>query len=152
MPLKARFLKSLEPLIKQKRAILSSPCADDEKVLQINALKVNIDGKLCSLDDLALTFVINPPSKIFEYAEAELIENGAEIYVTIDNVEDYYNKALEFYLDLGIRQQVLSTAFLFQICLQFKIVSFREGFNSVFPLSSLAIFNAEEVQVIKLQI
>lgn len=106
MPLKARFLKSLEPLIKQKRAILSSPCADDEKVLQINALKVNIDGKLCSLDDLALTFVINPPSKIFEYAEAELIENGAEIYVTIDNVEDYYNKALEFYLDLGIRQQV----------------------------------------------
>lgn len=58
--------------------------------------------------DLSLTFAVNPPSKIFNYTCAELIENGADTEVTEENVGLYVEKCIDFYLNTGIREQVNS--------------------------------------------
>jgi hypothetical protein len=55
---------------------------------------------------LALSFAVNPPSTIFPYISAELIENGCMKEVTAQNVELYIEKCIDFYLNTGIREQV----------------------------------------------
>ncbi|KAF9148664.1 Ubiquitin fusion degradation protein 4, partial [Mortierella sp. AD010] len=55
---------------------------------------------------------------------------GANIPVTIYNVEEYINLTLDFTVGQGIRAQVSS---------------FREGFNSVFSIQNLAGFRSGEL-------
>lgn len=49
---------------------------------------------------------MNPPSSVFQYEEHELIQGGAHVDVTVDNIELYLGKCVDFYLNSGIRQQV----------------------------------------------
>lgn len=107
-PIKAAFLKSLFSLVERKKEILNSKHLNDtERSEAISLLKIKLnDGNECALEDLALTFVINPPSKVFTYKKIELIENGSNIYVTINNVESYLKKCKDFYLNHGIYEQV----------------------------------------------
>lgn len=109
-PLKAAFLRSLKQLIKQKHEILADKNLNEtEKQKKISKLliKINQNSTACKLEDLSLTFVINPPSSVFKFKEVELVENGSVIEVNIENVEEYLEKCLNFYLNIGIREQVI---------------------------------------------
>uniref|UniRef100_A0A915MQ67 E3 ubiquitin-protein ligase n=1 Tax=Meloidogyne javanica TaxID=6303 RepID=A0A915MQ67_MELJA len=77
-PEKAKLLKSLiEYNLKIKEL---NNKEDSEKIL------LQFGDSECSLEDLSLTFAVNPPSKVFPYLHAELIENGLNIDVTLENV------------------------------------------------------------------
>lgn len=107
-PLKAAFLSSIKDLIERKKKILAKiDLSEAKKREKISKLTIRLENDVeCNLEDLSLTFVINPPSKIFAFKQVELVENGGEIDVTIDNVEEYLEKCVDFYLNVGIRAQV----------------------------------------------
>uniref|UniRef100_A0A1I7V093 E3 ubiquitin-protein ligase n=1 Tax=Caenorhabditis tropicalis TaxID=1561998 RepID=A0A1I7V093_9PELO len=131
-PVKGSFLKELLALAQRKRLIENDSALDQtSKRLKIAELKLHIKGSSCSVEDLALNFTVNPPSKVFQYSEMELVEGGGDIDVTVDNVEQYVEKCEQFYLNTGISSQIRS---------------FREGFDRVFPLSTLRAYSPEEVQ------
>ncbi|CAD5227639.1 unnamed protein product [Bursaphelenchus xylophilus] len=132
-PHKARFLRSVQRLCQQKAQIRAEKSLSPaEKLKKINQLRLVFDGNHeCSVEDLNLTFVLNPPSSVFNYSEYELIPGGGSVDVTVDNIELYLGKCVDFYLNSGIRKQVMA---------------FREGFDFVFPLRALKPFSAAEVQ------
>ncbi|CAD5221557.1 unnamed protein product [Bursaphelenchus okinawaensis] len=131
-PHKARFLRAVQRLCQEKAQIrMDKFLSPEDKAKQINNLRLKFNGIECSVEDLNLTFVLNPPSAVFKYSEHELIPNGASTDVTVDNIELYLGKCVDFYLNSGIRKQV---------------TAFREGFDFVFPLRSLKPFSAIEVQ------
>ncbi|CAJ0573765.1 unnamed protein product, partial [Mesorhabditis spiculigera] len=131
-PIKGRFLKELSSLAARKRALESDDTIDTiAKRRRYDELMLNIGGARCKIDDLGLNFTVNPPSAVFQYKEMELIEGGADMDVTMENVELYVEKCSDYYLNSGIVEQVRA---------------FREGFDRVFPLRSLRSFTPEEVQ------
>lgn len=132
-PHKANFLRELNNLVERKRRInCDEQLPSNAKRQRLEELRLKLGDTECAVEDLALTFALNPPSSVFAYRDHELIPNGAEIDVTVENVELYLEKCLDFYLNTGIRQQVSA---------------FRQGFDMVFPLRSLISFSPEEVQV-----
>ncbi|KJH41368.1 HECT-domain protein [Dictyocaulus viviparus] len=131
-PVKGGFLKELRALAQRKRAIENEPMLDREaKRRKIDELKLCIHGTRCRVEDLALNFTVNPPSSVFDYEEMELIEGGADMDVTMDNVELYVQKCADFYLNTGIINQMRA---------------FRDGFDRVFGLRALRSYSPEEVQ------
>ncbi len=67
------------------------------------------------------------------YDDIELVENGAEIEVRLENLEEYVTSLLRFYLvETNLKQ----------------IVAFREGFSQVFPLENMRCFNSSEMEII----
>jgi len=62
--------------------------------------------------------------------EHELMAGGADVLLTLDNVEEYTERLSRFILDTGISAQVNAL---------------REGFCEVFPIEKLAIFTPVEV-------
>ena len=75
------------------------------------------------VEDLGLDFTL-PGYPI------ELMENGADTAVTIDNVDVYVNRVLDFTLGSGVQRQV---------------DAFRAGFSEVFPYSALRAFTPDEL-------
>ncbi|KHN87510.1 E3 ubiquitin-protein ligase HECTD1 [Toxocara canis] len=131
-PMKGRVLKELSALAHRKRAVETDQSVDrDAKRRRIENLTLNINGTECRVEDLSLSFSVNPPSSVFTYSEMELVEGGSNMEVTNENVDLYVDKCTEFYLNAGICDQ---------------ISAFREGFDLVFPLRSLRMFAPEEVQ------
>ncbi|CAL2040217.1 unnamed protein product [Caenorhabditis brenneri] len=131
-PVKGSFLKELIALAHRKRTIESDSTLDHTaKRMKISELKLHMKGSSCRIEDLALNFTVNPPSKVFQYSEMELVDGGGDIDVTLDNVEHYVEKCEQFYLNNGIAHQMRA---------------FREGFDRVFPLSTLRAYSPEEVQ------
>ncbi|KAI6206878.1 HECT-type E3 ubiquitin transferase [Aphelenchoides besseyi] len=133
---KAKFLRSVQQICIEKLRIRSNTqLTSEQKQREMSELRLQFNGGStaheCRIEDLGLTFVINPPSTVFNYEEHELIPNGSNVDVTVDNVELYLGKCVDFYLNSGIRQQV---------------AAFREGFDSVFPLRSLKMLTPHEVQ------
>lgn len=84
--------------------------------------RIEVDGVL--IEDLGLDFTL--PG----YPAIELIENGANIPVTLDNVAVYLDKVIDFTLGGGVRRQ---------------IGAFRAGFSQVFPYSALRAFTPAEL-------
>lgn len=82
------------------------------------------------LEDLCITFVHTPSSKVHNYLEHPLIEGGADIELSIENVELYVALRCEFMLHLGVSTQ---------------LEAFRDGFCEVFPMENLSIFTPKEV-------
>ena len=76
------------------------------------------------VEDLGLDFTL--PG----YPAIELINNGANIPVTIDNVTNYVDKVVDFTLGSGVQRQ---------------IEAFRAGFSQVFPYSALRAFTPSEL-------
>uniref|UniRef100_A0A0N4U4Z7 E3 ubiquitin-protein ligase n=1 Tax=Dracunculus medinensis TaxID=318479 RepID=A0A0N4U4Z7_DRAME len=131
-PMRGNVLKALAKFIAGKRAIESNRSLNLlKKKEKLQELKVEINGTFCRVEDLSLTFAVNPSSSVFSYAELELIEKGADTNVTVDNVDSYLDNCIDFFLVDGIRNQ---------------IEAMRRGFDLVFPLKSLRLFTAEEVQ------
>ena len=84
----------------------------------------NIRFQDCTVEDLALDFTL--PG----YPSIELIENGAQITVTIDNVGQYVRTVLDLTLGSGVKRQ---------------IEAFSAGFSEVFPYSALRAFTPDEL-------
>ncbi|KAL1966277.1 hypothetical protein VTN77DRAFT_4630 [Rasamsonia byssochlamydoides] len=84
--------------------------------------KIEIDG--VRVEDLGLDFTL--PG----YPSIELIPNGSNIAVTIDNVDVYVDRVIDMTLGSGVRRQ---------------IEAFRTGFSQVFPYSALRAFTPNEL-------
>ncbi|XP_038107081.1 E3 ubiquitin-protein ligase Ufd4 isoform X3 [Culex quinquefasciatus] len=131
-PIRYEFLKELQELVQQKQNIeQNDDLSSEEKLLQISELKFNTKTGSVALEDLALTFTYLPSSKNYGYQSADLIPNGANIDVTINNVEEYCNLTINFCLQEGISKQ---------------LAAFHRGFCEVFPLNKLAAFTPEEIR------
>jgi E3 ubiquitin-protein ligase TRIP12 len=79
------------------------------------------------IDDLCLDFTL-PGSP-----EIELISNGAQVALTIDNVDLYLERVVDMTLGSGVRRQV---------------DAFRAGFSEVFPYSALSAFTPDELCIL----
>jgi len=76
------------------------------------------------IDDLGLDFTL--PG----YPAIELVPNGSNIPVTMDNVGQYLDKVIDLTLGSGVQRQV---------------DAFRVGFSQVFPYSALKAFTPNEL-------
>ncbi|KAI5196419.1 hypothetical protein E4T38_08498 [Aureobasidium subglaciale] len=115
---------SLKPLVRCARAkqeIQEDPSLTPEQKVQAIS---NIRIKDASIEDLGLDFTL--PG----YPAIELQPKGAEIDVTIDNVELYVEKVIDFTLGRGVQKQV---------------DAFSAGFSQVFPYSALKAFTPDEL-------
>ncbi|KAG9957472.1 hypothetical protein KCU61_g9094, partial [Aureobasidium melanogenum] len=115
---------SLKPLVRCARA--KQDIQEDEIMTaeqKAQAIK-DIKIKDASIEDLGLDFTL--PG----YPTIELQPNGAEIDVTIDNVELYVEKVIDFTLGQGVQKQV---------------DAFCTGFSQVFPYSALKAFTPDEL-------
>ena len=54
----------------------------------------------------SLDFTFNPPSSVYGYDQVELKPSGADIIVTIENIEEYIELVSEFCMGSGIRLQL----------------------------------------------
>lgn len=133
---RARFLKQLKELAAQKKKITQDlNLSPDMRAHQIQNLCLSFDtanGVPVLLEDLALTFTYAPGSNIFGFNEVELVANGADIEVSIENVEEYIELTTSFCLEKGVSRQ---------------LEAFREGFDTVFPMEKLSAFCPEEIRV-----
>ncbi|KAL9034161.1 MAG: hypothetical protein Q9214_007172, partial [Letrouitia sp. 1 TL-2023] len=88
-----------------------------------NAIR-NIQFRGAKIDSLGLDFTL--PG----YPSIELIPNGSEVPVTIENVASYVEKVIDMTLGSGVQRQV---------------DAFRQGFSQVFPYSALKAFTPSEL-------
>jgi E3 ubiquitin-protein ligase TRIP12 len=117
----ARSLKMIKQFVMAKKEIDEDPGRNAaQKVADTEAIVIN-DVKI---DDLTLDFTL--PG----YPEIELIANGSQIRVTIDNVDSYLERVIDMTLGSGVRRQV---------------DAFRTGFSQVFPYSALSAFTPDEL-------
>nr|XP_049465855.1 E3 ubiquitin-protein ligase Ufd4 isoform X1 [Anopheles coluzzii]XP_049465856.1 E3 ubiquitin-protein ligase Ufd4 isoform X1 [Anopheles coluzzii]XP_049465858.1 E3 ubiquitin-protein ligase Ufd4 isoform X1 [Anopheles coluzzii] len=131
-PIRYQFLRELQELVQQKQAIEQNDAlSSEEKLQQISELKLNTKTGCVALEDLALTFTYLPSSRNYGYASADLLPNGANIDVTINNVEEYCNLTVAFCLQEGIAKQ---------------LAAFHRGFCEVFALNKLAAFTPDEIR------
>lgn len=86
--------------------------------------KLEFDG--CTIADLGIDFVL--PSH-----NVELMRNGRATHVTIHNLHQYMNLVTHWYLVEGVSRQM---------------ESLREGFESVFPIQNLRMFQPDELEAV----
>ncbi|UJR08940.1 hypothetical protein I4U23_013192 [Adineta vaga] len=99
--------------------IENSPCTNS---FDENDERLYLDG--CKIDDLSLVFTL--PG----YSNIELKRNGKDCLVTIYNLDEYINLVVYWTLVEGVRRQ---------------FESFRDGFNSIFPIHHLKCFYPDEL-------
>ena len=117
----ASSLKLIKQFVLAKRKIDESPRLSPAQ--KINALQIlQIQG--ATVQDLGLDFTL--PG----YPTIELIENGSNIPVTLDNISTYLEKVIDLTLGSGVERQ---------------INEFRAGFSQVFPYSALKAFTPAEL-------
>lgn len=132
-PVRATFLKQIKELIKQKHKIMQDHTLSPEvKAHQIQNLSLHHSSGPVSLGDLALTFTYSPSSEVYGFESVNLVPNGTDIEVTIENVEEYAELTSAFCLELGLARQ---------------LDAFYKGFSQVFPMEKLAAFSPDEVAV-----
>lgn len=120
-PQLASSLQLIKKFVAAKRAIdTDSKLSAAQKVSAISA--VTVDG--VDIGDLGLDFTL--PG----YETIELIPNGADVSVTIENVDLYLEKVIDMTLSTGVQRQV---------------DAFRAGFTEVFPYSALSAFTPDEL-------
>ena len=117
----ATSLKLLKQFAHLKRKIDESTQLNAVQRLHA-ANKIEIRG--ARVDDLGLDFTL--PG----YPAIELIGNGANIPVTIENIGLYVERVIDFTLGSGIQRQV---------------EAFQAGFSQVFPYSALRAFTPSEL-------
>lgn len=131
--IRANFLKQIRDLAKQKQKIMQDHNLSAEvRAHQIQNLCLNHPSGAVLLEDLALTFTYSPSCSAFGYSALELVSNGADIEVNIENIEEYAELTTAFCLDRGIARQ---------------LEAFHKGFSLVFPMEKLAAFSPDEMRV-----
>lgn len=121
-PVVAKSFRQLEDVVRQKQRILADKSHTKES-RQLALDNVTMEG--CSIDDLALDLTLPGAANI------ELKKGGKDIPVTLDNLEEYL-------------QLVVHWSLVESVSRQFE--AFREGFESIFPLSTLQSFYPEELE------
>ncbi|XP_072317895.1 E3 ubiquitin-protein ligase TRIP12 isoform X2 [Eucyclogobius newberryi] len=120
-PAVAKSIQHLEDIIRQKRR-LEQDRSQTRETLQQALESLNMNG--CSVEDLGLDFTL--PG----FPNIELKKGGKDVAVTIYNLEEYLRLVVYWTLNEGVSRQ---------------FESFREGFESVFPLHHLQYFYPEEL-------
>ncbi|KAK4135006.1 hypothetical protein BT67DRAFT_289064 [Trichocladium antarcticum] len=120
-PVVARSLMTIKRFALAKKEIDEDPKRNAaQKVTDTE----NIVVDKIQIDDLYLDFTL--PG----YPEIELIPNGSQTRLSIDNVDLYLEKVIDMTLGTGVRRQV---------------DAFRAGFSQVFPYSALSAFTPDEL-------
>ncbi|XP_047449557.1 E3 ubiquitin-protein ligase TRIP12 isoform X3 [Mugil cephalus] len=120
-PSVAKSIQHLEDIIRQKKR-LEQDRSQTRETLQQALESLNMNG--CSVEDLGLDFTL--PG----FPNIELKKGGKDVPVTIYNLEEYLRLVVYWTLNEGVSRQ---------------FESFREGFESVFPLHHLQYFYPEEL-------
>nr|XP_023422794.1 E3 ubiquitin-protein ligase TRIP12 [Cavia porcellus] len=120
-PVVARSVCHLEDIVRQKKR-LEQDKSQTKESLQYALETLTMNG--CSVEDLGLDFTL--PG----FPNIELKKGGKDIPVTIHNLEEYLRLVIFWALNEGVSRQ---------------FDSFRDGFESVFPLSHLQYFYPEEL-------
>lgn len=120
-PVVARSLMTIKKFALAKKEISEDP---NRTAAQKVADTANIVIDNITIDDLYLDFTL--PG----YPEIELIPNGSQTRLTIDNVDLYLERVIDMTLGSGVRRQV---------------DAFRAGFSQVFPYSALSAFTPDEL-------
>ncbi|XP_048588238.1 E3 ubiquitin-protein ligase TRIP12 isoform X2 [Nematostella vectensis] len=120
-PVLAKSISQLQGLVRQKHRLEKDSSLTPES-LQLAVENLTLDG--ASVEDLGLDFVL--PG----YTNIELKKNGRNIPVTIHNLEKYIKLVVHWTLVEGVERQMQA---------------FQEGFDSVFPLTNLKGFSADEM-------
>ncbi|XP_008200479.2 E3 ubiquitin-protein ligase TRIP12 isoform X1 [Tribolium castaneum] len=116
-------LKKMHAVVRQRDAILQDPnLTPEQKEEEVE--KLEFDG--CPISELGLDFVL-PGHNV------ELIKNGKSTHVTIHNLHLYIKLVTHWMLVEGVNRQM---------------ESLREGFESVFPLQNLRVFQPEELEAV----
>ena len=117
----ARSLKILKKYVAAKQRLDEDVrLSDVQKAAKIDQIRIN-DAKI---EDLGLDFTL--PG----YPNIELTEGGADVAVTMENINAYIRKVIEVTLSSGVQRQV---------------DAFRAGFSQVFPYSALKAFTPDEL-------
>ncbi|KAF2198423.1 hypothetical protein GQ43DRAFT_443363 [Delitschia confertaspora ATCC 74209] len=125
-------VKSVDPELESSLRVLKS-YANEKKRIEENgdlspAQKLeairDITSKGARVEDLCLDFTL--PG----YPQIELVENGRDKLVTIENVNLYIDKIIDLTVGSGVHRQV---------------DAFRAGFSQVFPYSALKAFTPDEL-------
>lgn len=120
-PVLARSLKHIRRFAVAKKEIDEDPARTPaQKVADTE--NITIDG--ARLDDLCLDFTL--PG----YPNIELVANGSQVKLTMENVDQYLERVVDATLGSGVRRQV---------------DAFRAGFSQVFPYSALRAFTPDEL-------
>ncbi|MGH0122408.1 UNVERIFIED_CONTAM: hypothetical protein FKN15_044761 [Acipenser sinensis] len=119
----AKSIHHLEDIIRQKKK-LEQDRTQSRESLQQSLEGLNMNG--CSVEDLGLDFTL--PG----FPNIELKKGGKDVTVNIHNLEEYLRLVVFWTLNEGVSRQ---------------FESFREGFESVFPLQHLQYFYPEELVV-----
>ncbi|XP_076844907.1 E3 ubiquitin-protein ligase TRIP12 isoform X2 [Brachyhypopomus gauderio] len=117
----AKSIQHLEDIIRQKKR-LEQDQSHTRETLQQALESLNMNG--CSVEDLGLDFTL--PG----FPNIELKKGGKDVPVTIHNLEEYLRLVVYWTMNEGVSRQ---------------FESFREGFESVFPLHHLQYFYPEEL-------
>ncbi|XP_042195203.1 E3 ubiquitin-protein ligase TRIP12 isoform X3 [Callorhinchus milii] len=120
-PVVAKSVCHLEDITKQKSK-LEQDRSQSKECLQQALESLNMNG--CSVEDLGLDFTLPGHPNI------ELKKGGKDTSVTIHNLEEYLRLVVYWTLNEGVSKQ---------------FDSFRDGFESVFPLHHLQYFYPEEL-------
>ncbi|XP_073824556.1 ubiquitin fusion-degradation 4-like isoform X2 [Musca autumnalis] len=133
-PIRYEFIKEIQDLLARKQAIESDlNISPEQRQLAIADLKLRTrNGTEVKLDDMALTFTYLPSSSVYGYEYVELIPNGEDVDVNINNLEEYCDSLINFCLQDGIAKQ---------------LDAFHSGFCEVFPLKKLAAFSPAEARM-----
>ncbi|KNC98468.1 uncharacterized protein SPPG_06169 [Spizellomyces punctatus DAOM BR117] len=119
-----KSLLDLKKYVHIKRSLEADPTLSPaERAARIS----NITVKGARLEDLFLDFTL--PG----YPSAELIPNGKDIALTLDNLEHYIDRVVEMTVGEGVQRQV---------------EAFRRGFDRVFPAADLRSFTVQELAVL----
>ncbi|XP_034937703.1 E3 ubiquitin-protein ligase HECTD1 isoform X2 [Chelonus insularis] len=127
-PIRGNFLKEIQALVNRRARTVSEEYSSSEE--DVNRI-THPSGTSIAIEDLGLTMSYLPGSKVFEHDHAELVNQGSEIPVTIENVHEYAELTIDYCLNRGIARQ---------------LESFRAGFSKVFPMEKLHAFSPEEVR------
>ncbi|XP_029471280.1 E3 ubiquitin-protein ligase TRIP12 isoform X5 [Rhinatrema bivittatum] len=120
-PVVAKSVYHLEDIVRQKKR-LEKDKSHTKESLQYALESLKING--CSVEDLGLDFTL--PG----FPNIELKKGGKDVPVTIHNLEEYLRLVIYWALNEGVSRQ---------------FDSFRDGFESVFPLGHLQYFYPEEL-------
>ncbi|NXP53279.1 TRIPC ligase, partial [Heliornis fulica] len=121
-PVVAKSIYHLEDIVRQKKRLEQDKTQTKES-LQYALEALTMNG--CTVEDLGLDFTL--PG----FPNIELKKGGKDTPVTIHNLEEYLRLVIFWALNEGVARQ---------------FDSFRDGFESVFPLSHLQYFYPEELE------
>lgn len=121
-PILARSLVLVKKFALAKKEIGEDP--ERNATQKVNDIQnITIDNGVC-IEDLSLDFTL--PG----YPDIDLVPNGSQVMLTIDNVDQYLDRVIDMTLGSGVRRQV---------------DAFRTGFSQVFPYSALSAFTPDEL-------